>query len=42
MTGALPRKLEDIEAFMSKSRKLSYGRSGFKPTDLTVAMVGKR
>ena len=41
MTGALPRKLEDIEAFMAKSRKLSYGRSGFQPTDLTVAMIGR-
>jgi Xaa-Pro aminopeptidase len=39
MTAALPRKLEDIEAFMAKRRKLSYGRVGFEPTDLTVAMI---
>jgi Xaa-Pro aminopeptidase len=40
MTGALPRKLKDIEAFMAKAPKqLSYGRAGFKPTDLTVAMI---
>jgi len=40
MTGALPRKLEDIEKFMASAPKqLSYGRIGFKPTDLTVAMA---
>src|SRR5688572_31752854 len=37
MTKALPRKLDDIEAFMAKSRKLTYGRSGFGPVDMTVA-----
>ncbi|PYT01047.1 MAG: hypothetical protein DMF63_05125 [Acidobacteria bacterium] len=42
MTGALPRKLEDIEKFMASAPKqLSY-QSGFKPTDLTVAMMGSR
>jgi Xaa-Pro aminopeptidase len=43
MTAALPRKIEDIEKFMASAPKqLSYGRSGFKPTDLTVAIIGKR
>ena len=43
MTGALPRKLEDIEGFMAKaSKRLSYGQSGFKPTELTVAMIGSK
>jgi len=40
MTGALPRKLEDIEKFMASAPKqLPYGRVGFRPTDLTVAMM---
>ena len=43
MTGALPRKLEDIEKFMASAPKqLSYGRSEFKPSDLTLAMTGGR
>ena len=43
MTKALPRKLEDIEKFMSQAPKqLSYGESRFEPTDLTLAMIGKR
>ena len=43
MTGALPRKLEDIEAFMAKAPKqLSYGGSGFRPTALTMAMIGQK
>ncbi len=39
MTKALPRKLEDIEAFMAKAPKqLAYRR--FQPSDLTTAMIG--
>ena len=39
MTKNLPRKLEDIEAFMAKAPKqLAY--HGFQPSDLTVAMTG--
>ena len=41
MTAALPRKIEDIEAFMAKAPKnLTYGTTGFKATELTAAMIG--
>jgi Xaa-Pro aminopeptidase len=41
MTKNLPRKLEDIEAFMAKAPK-QLGYRGYKPSELTVAMTGTR
>ncbi len=38
MTKALPRKLEDVEAFMAKAPK-QLGYRGFQPSDLTTAMI---
>jgi Xaa-Pro aminopeptidase len=41
MTRELPRKLEDVEAFMARaSKEMAYSPSRFEPTDLTLAMVG--
>jgi Xaa-Pro aminopeptidase len=38
MTKNLPRKLEDIEAFMAKAPK-DLGYRGYRPSELTVAMT---
>lgn len=42
MTKALPRKLEDIEKFMSSAPKeLAYTPARFRSSDLTLAMIGQ-
>ncbi len=41
MTKDLPRKLEDIEKFMSQASKgLAYTPTRFEPTDLVLSMIG--